>query len=82
MNNEYTIEFLIEEFEKHSIQVLKDRKDQKKRFIENYPNEKIPDHLLDDFSIAHALHVICKEINELKKNKMEKPIIFDSGSIF
>jgi len=65
----YTIESLINTFSQHSIKAEKDRKGWIMDFKKNYPDEPVPDHMLDDFCIAKALHHICKEVARLGRER-------------
>lgn len=67
MNHEYTIEKLEHTFMEHAEKSNRDRKEHLEKFKINYPDSEIPSHLLNDFNIAEALYVICKEINSLKE---------------
>jgi hypothetical protein len=59
MENEYTLDFLIETFKRHKEQYDKESEEIK---------EKCPDSpLLQDFNLPKALKTICEEIKLLKQ---------------
>ena len=66
MKEKYTLEGLAETFSEHAIHSEKERKKFLEEFQRDYPEEEVPAHMKDDFSIAAALHVICCEILRLK----------------
>jgi hypothetical protein len=72
MPEEYTIEQLEKTFKSHAQKNIIQRQRDLENFQKNYPDSEIPAHMLNDFCISEALHVICREINELKKQNMYK----------
>lgn len=67
MSEDYTTEKLEETFMKHHVDSSRIRNDLIEKYKKDYPNEPLPASFLDDFSISKALHVICREINQIKK---------------
>ena len=65
MKEEYTIEQLEKTFREHS---EKFEKEEKERF-ENLMKQGYPYSIDRPFNVSAALHVICKEINQLKEWK-------------
>lgn len=63
----YTIEFLIEKFAEHTIKAKEINEECIKNFKEENPDQPLPDHMLDDFSITEALHCMCREILNLRR---------------
>lgn len=66
MTEEYSIEQLEKTFLGHSEKHERHRQKDIETFKIKYPDEKLPDNYVNMFSISTALHVICKEINQLK----------------
>ena len=54
MNDRYSLEQLIEKFSEHTIESIKIREDQIKKFKEYNPNEPVPDSFMDDFNFPPA----------------------------
>lgn len=69
MENLYTLENLVLKFKSHSAAFKKSQDKLKKDYKENFPNEKFPNHLNDDFDLPLALSAICIEVINLKKNR-------------
>lgn len=67
MAEDYTIENLEKTFKEHAEKNIKNYEKDIESFKIKYPSEKLPDHYIDYFNISEALHVICKEINQLKE---------------
>jgi len=68
MNEDYTIEQLEKTFKKHEEKYALENAERRANFKKNFPNSELPEHLKEDvFVITTALHVICREINQLKK---------------
>lgn len=65
-NNNYDIDSLIVTFKQHAEKSKKDMRECVEKFKENYPEEPLPAHFLDDFNICDALVSMCEEINMLK----------------
>ena len=68
MTEDYTIERLEKTFMEHHERCVKENKERLEKFKIDYPDSEIPSHFLNDFSISEALHVICREINEINKS--------------
>ena len=64
---DYTIEQLEKTFKEHAEKAIIQQKEQLEKFKKDYLGSEIPCHFLNDFCISEALHVICREINHLKK---------------
>ncbi len=56
MKEDYTIEFLEKLFKQHS-----------EEFEDRYQSNPHKDENFESFNLSYALHLICKEINTLKK---------------
>ena len=72
MKNEvkvYSLEDLKSTFETHSIKYKQDNKKFLEKYRKDYPDEKVPDHLNNQFCISDALYSIVNEVIELKKNE-------------
>lgn len=63
----YNLEELLKTFKQHTINAKQNQKHIIKQFIENNPDENIPDHMIDDFILPEALASICHEILLVKK---------------
>lgn len=61
----YDIDSLIKKFKKDGKKSEKEKEFHLKRFKEDYPNEYIPEYMIDDFNLCFALHSICLEIKKL-----------------
>ena len=61
-----TIKSLLNTFSEHAIKAENNRLNRIEEFKENYPEDKIPDHMLETFNLPEALAVMCKEIIELR----------------
>lgn len=61
------IKSLIKTFSKHETHAIKDRQKMMRDFIKNYPGEKIPEHIKEDFNLPAALRLMCEEILKLKE---------------
>lgn len=65
--NEYTIEELEKTFKEHS---EKSFRDFEKQCVEYFKEFNTPHPQVDTwFDLSRSLHVICKEINQLKEEK-------------
>lgn len=69
--NLYSLESLIETFLDHSKKADNQRQKWIADFKENCPNEELPEHMKDEFSVATALAAICIELLKLR-DKNEK----------
>ncbi len=65
--DDYTLEYLIETFQKHHLQVIDDRKELERKIESG--EVMFEEWMREPFSISLALNIICKEIKELKENK-------------
>lgn len=63
---QYTLESLESLFADHAEMVWKERERDLAKFMKDYPGTEIPGHLKNDFNLSQALHVIVRELNELK----------------
>ena len=63
----YSIEEMIETFTKHSAIHKEKWEYTKNKWVEDHPDEVIPEFYLDEFSLPDALLHICKEIQSLKQ---------------
>lgn len=66
MTEDYTIEQLEKTFKEHAEKNIRNHEKDEESFKTKYPGEKLPDHYVNYFNISEALHVICREINQLK----------------
>lgn len=66
MTEEYSIKQLEKTFLEHAEKNIRNHEKDVETFKIKYPDEKLPDNYVNMFSISTALHVICKEINQLK----------------
>lgn len=66
MEKEYSVSELIKTFEKHAEQSKEHQKELKEKYLENFPNQDLPDHFNYDFEISLALQSICIEIQNIK----------------
>jgi hypothetical protein len=86
MTEDYAIEQLENTFKDHAEKNEKNRIRDLEIFKNKYPKSEIPTHMLNDFSISEALHVICREINQIKKAilLLEKGVILPEnwGKLF
>lgn len=64
---DYTLEFLIKTFDEHTKQSVILREEEKQRFFEYNPGEKLPAHYDETFNFPQALSLICSEILKLKE---------------
>lgn len=62
----YDLDSLIESLLKHHEKAQKVFIDQVERFKRDYPDTELPEHFKENFSLPKVLHVICKEIKDLK----------------
>lgn len=69
MTNKYSMQEFIKIFAEHAVKGRESNVKLLKDFIENNPNEPIPEWFLDDFSLPIALKSICLEILALKRKK-------------
>jgi len=68
MKEDYTIEQLEKTFNQHEEKYALDNAERRANYKKNFPDSELPDHMKEDaFNISAALHVICREINQLKK---------------
>ncbi len=65
MDNDYSIDSLIEQFEEHAI-IYEKQLQKDKELGREYAFEKI-----NQFNIGRALHNICKEIQSLKDKQWQ-----------
>jgi len=64
-----TLEELIESFDRHDKQFIRDKEREIKAFKKEFPDSKEPEHFKYDFSLPAALRDMCKEILALKNKK-------------
>jgi hypothetical protein len=64
----YQIEELMKTFSQHAKESEKMRLESIEKFKKEYPNDQLPDFLLNDFNICGALLTIVTEIHRLKNN--------------
>lgn len=69
MSEDYSIEQLENTFRKHAQKNIIQQQRDVENFKKDYPDSELPEHFLNDFDISEALHVICREINQLKKDE-------------
>lgn len=69
---ENTIEELAKTFEDHHQLVLINRHRDIENFKMKYPEEKIPEHFMNDFSISEALAFMCREIKSIQESLNER----------
>ena len=62
----YKLPDLVNKFSDHAKEFEKSRGDQKKTFLEEYPNEPLPEYFKDDFNLPLAMATICAELLRLK----------------
>ncbi len=62
----YSLEYLINKFEKHSKEYVKQHQENIDKFKENNPNEPLPEYMKDDFNLPEALKLMCIEIQKKK----------------
>lgn len=62
----YKLDWLIDKFLDHAEKHKKSNKRLISEFIENNPNEPLPDYFKDDFNLCTALATICSEIVQIK----------------
>ena len=67
-NYDYRVESLVDIFKDHCELARVNRIKDIEIFKENFPNESIPDHLLNGFNVSKALMVMANEIVRLKKS--------------
>ena len=83
--SEYTIEQLEKTFLEHYENSIQENNKRLEKFKKEYPDSEIPEHFLNDFHISKALHIICKEINLLKRIKQDNVLAmltdFSSGEL-
>lgn len=63
----YSIEKLPEIFAEHALIASKESERLLKMYIENNPNQPIPEYLQESFNIALALRVMCQAIKDLQE---------------
>ena len=67
MPEDYTIEQLEKTFREHYEKDEIDDEERRVNFKKNFPYSELPPHLKkNSFNLSKALHVICREINQLK----------------
>jgi len=69
MTNKYfrnDLEYLSHKFDEHAKLAQKSKDQVIDQFIRMNPNEPIPDHLIDDFSLLIDLKIIVDELINLK----------------
>lgn len=62
----YRIDDLIETFQNHSMSAENFRMKDIEKFKINYPNDELPEHLTNEFNIAYAFMMMCREIQSLR----------------
>jgi hypothetical protein len=62
----YSIDDLKETFLKHGAESEDGRAQNIKRFEEENPGERLPDHMKDPFNICYALYAICDELSKMR----------------
>lgn len=65
----YGLDFLIDTFTKHAEEHEKNNERMLEQFKKMNPEEPIPDHMKEEFSLPLALASICTAIQELKESK-------------
>jgi len=55
-------------FTEHSEKYREENKSRLKRYEEDFPDEDIPEGLLNDFDLPQALAFMCKELIEINKS--------------
>ena len=73
----YEIESLIKTFSEHAVSAEEIRRKMLEEFKINYPDEPIPDHMKDGFSLPTALCRMCEEIRNLKEKIWTKKSLFE-----
>lgn len=68
----YEMEELEKIFLEHALKVQENQDRMVEQFIEQYPDEPIPEHIIDTFSLPIALASICGEIISLRKESQEE----------
>lgn len=66
MTHQYDLQSLIDTFAKHSHEYENYQKNLLNKFTMDSPNEKMPDHMKDNFNISQAFYMMCLEIMRLK----------------
>ncbi len=67
MSEDYTIEQLEKTFKEHAQRNIIQNQRALENYKINYPDSEVPSHFLNEFCISEALHVICREINSIKR---------------
>ncbi len=67
MEQDYTLAGLSATFSQHADMAEEHRKFAIEKYKENFPDQEVPPHLLNDFNISRALCVICCELERLKQ---------------
>jgi len=62
---EYTLEFLEEQFKEHDEQWEKSIIEHREKYKKDYPDEEYP--IADDFSLCRALFVLTKELRKIRE---------------
>ena len=65
----YGIEKLVQTFLYHGRRSEIENKRIIAEFLENYPDEPLPDHFKEKFNIAFALASICSQLLKLKREE-------------
>jgi hypothetical protein len=66
----YAIENLIKTFADHGEKGEMSKSEMSDAYRKEYPDEELPEALLDPFNISFALHSMCMEIKRLKAHAM------------
>ncbi len=66
METKYSMMALRDTFISHMIKSKQENERFKADFIRDYPDDPLPDHMLDDFSLPEALAAMCYEILKIK----------------
>jgi hypothetical protein len=67
----YNLETLKEEFFQHAVISEELQKFNREKYKISYPDDEIPEYLLETFNLSEALCLMCKEILELKNDKQK-----------
>jgi hypothetical protein len=66
MSKDYSIESLSEVFSDHAEKFDRDSKRNIEEYKIKYPDQDLPEHMKENFNLAQALSLICKEIIIIK----------------
>ena len=68
MQTIYNLEGLIKKFSEHAKFADDYRENQLNEYKKEFPEQDVPEHLLQDFNLARALSYLASEIDALKKH--------------